>query len=107
MQLMLFSLLCSPEVPKVRGYQHCSAHSVSSNPQSHSSPSSTILLPQKAPLFSSKQLVFLSSTTASSTALIFLTEHGLNLLLLSLSPLVALANMIKFPRLPPGLQSAG
>ena len=38
-----------------------------------------------------KQLCFLSSTTASSTALMFLTEQGENLLLLSRSPLVALA----------------
>lgn len=63
-------------------------------PQSHSSPASTILFPQKAPALAVKQFLFLLSTIASKTFDMLPTEQAENLLLFGLSPLVADANMI-------------
>lgn len=82
-------------------------HSLSSYPQSHSSPASTILLPQKAPADAEKQFRFLLSFIASRTLDMFPMLQPENLLLFGRSPLVADANMMKLPFRPPGRHSGG
>jgi hypothetical protein len=54
-----------------------------------------------------KQFLFLLSSMASSTLLMFPILQLENLLLFGRSPLVADANMMKFPLKPPGRQSGG
>lgn len=63
-------------------------------PQSHSSPTSTILFPQNASAEALRQFRLGPSRTASRTALMLPTEHAENLLLFGRSPEVADANIM-------------
>ena len=86
------------------GMQQSSAQ-VLSFPQSHSSPSSTILLPQRGSLGLTKQSFFLFLLKLTFSLMLSLL-HGENLSLLGSIPDVALSNMIKLPSGFPGAQAS-